>query len=97
MVMTYNFNRTDRNQKEIARGLRAIGYSVRFTHMVKKGFPDMVIGKHGFSLLVENKMPGEPLTPDEREFFDSWNGAAIIGESVEHIDAQFTKLFKIWS
>lgn len=91
--MSYKFNRVDGNQKEIARGLRAIGYSVRLTHMVKKGFPDMAIGRAGFTLLVENKMPGERLTLDEREFFDAWNGAAIIGESVEHIHEQFTKLF----
>ena len=88
--MTY-IRKVDLNQKEIVRGLRAMGYSVRHTHTVGKGFPDLAIGKFGVNLLVEVKREGEPLTLDEKEFFDAWQGYAIVGYDVLHIDACFQK------
>jgi hypothetical protein len=81
--------KVDRNQKGMVRGLRALGYSVRHTHIIGKGFPDIAIGKHGRTVLVEIKMEGESLTPDECTFFDEWNGAAIIGVTVEQVHAEF--------
>ena len=87
--MTYA-RRVDLNQAEIVRGLRALGYSVRHTHSIGKGFPDIVIGKHGNNLLVEIKQDeNEKLTHDELEFFASWQGAVMIGYSVEGIHAEF--------
>jgi len=70
-------------------GLRALGYSVRHTHIIGKGFPDIAIGKHGRTVLVEIKMEGEGLTPDEKVFFEEWSGAAIIGVTVEQVHAEF--------
>ena len=93
--MTYKFNRADGNQKEVVRGLRAMGYSVRMTHMVKKGFPDTVIGRAGFTLLVEIKQEGEPLTADEEEFFDIFKGAAIIGYNAGQINNEFNRMFEL--
>ena len=81
--------KVDLNQQEIVRELRAMGYSVRHTHIIGKGFPDIVIGKHGVSVLVEIKRAGEPLTHDEKEFFETWKGSAIIGMTAEQIDAEF--------
>ncbi len=89
--------KVDGNQREIVEGLRALGYSVRHTHIVGKGFPDLVVGKFGFTLLVEVKRAGEKLTPDEKDFFETWTGAAIIGTSVEHIHEQFTKILELKS
>lgn len=86
--------KVDRNQKEIVRGLRAIGYTVRHTHIIGQGFPDIVIGKHGYNLLVEVKMEGEPLTADEREFFETWQGYAVIGYSVEQINDEFLEMMQ---
>ena len=84
--------KVDLNQREIVRGLRALGYSVRHTHTIGKGFPDVAIGKHGRTVLVEIKRPGEELTPDERIFFEEWRGAAIIGVSVEQVNTEFMRM-----
>lgn len=86
-------SRTDRNQKDIVRELRSLGYSVRHTHTIRKGFPDIVIGKHGFNLLVEIKVEGEDLTPDEKEFFQLWNGMVIVGTSAVQIHNDFMKTY----
>ena len=90
--MTY-IRKVDANQKQIVMELRARFYSVRQTHIIGKGFPDIVIGKNGHNLFVEIKVPGERLTPDEREFFDTWNGTAIIGTSAEEIHPTFCDLY----
>lgn len=81
--------KVDLNQAEIVRGLRALGYTVRHTHTIGQGFPDLVIGKHGHNLLVEVKQPGEKLTADEIEFFNTWQGSVIIGMTVEQIHGEF--------
>lgn len=83
--------KVDLNQKEIVRELRAMGYSVRHTHIIGKGFPDIVIGGYGCNLLVEIKRPGEPLTSDEKDFFETWKGIAIIGYNAEQIHNEFLK------
>ena len=81
--------KVDLNQKEIVRGLRAIGYTVRHTHTIGKGFPDLVIGKSGYNMLVEVKQLGEKLTADEVEFFETWQGSVIVGVTVEQIHGEF--------
>jgi Holliday junction resolvase len=83
--------RIDGNQKQVVRELRAMGYSVRHTHQIGKGFPDIVIGRNGKTLLVEIKMEGEGLTNDEVEFFEIWKGGAIIGYNAEQIDKDFNE------
>lgn len=84
-----HIRKVDLNQKEIVEGLRALGFTVRHTHTVGRGFPDIVIGKYGKNLLVEIKQDGEPLTLDEKEFFDMWQGAVIIGTGIEQIQEEF--------
>ena len=81
--------KVDLNQRQIVRELRAMGFSVRHTHTIGQGFPDLVIGKGGVNLLVEVKREGEQLTADEKEFFASWNGYVIIGYSAEQIQQAF--------
>lgn len=85
--------KVDLNQKQIVRELRALGFSVRHTHTIGQGFPDLVIGMGGITMLVEVKQEGETLTPDEREFFDTWGGAVIIGYSTEQIAADFASYY----
>jgi hypothetical protein len=87
--------KVDLNQQEIVRELRALGYSVRHTHTIGKGFPDIVIGKYGRNLLVEIKREGEGLTPDEYEFFETWKGTAMVGRSAEEIHNQFMELLSV--
>ena len=81
--------RIDLNQQQIVAELRSLGYSVRHTHTIGHGFPDIAIGKNGITVLVEIKRPGEKLTPDEREFFEIWKGAAIVATSTEQVHEQF--------
>ena len=90
--MTY-IRKVDKNQKEIVRTLRALGYSVRHTHIIGKGFPDIVIGKFGMNLLVEIKQEGESLTEDEIKFFDEWRGNAMVGRSAEEIHEEFMRQY----
>jgi len=84
--------KVDLNQREIVQGLRALGYTVRHTYTIGKGFPDLVIAKYGINLLVEVKRPGEKLTADEIEFFETWKGAAVIGISAEQINTEFERI-----
>jgi len=43
--------RVDRNQPEIVEALREAGASVGHTHVVGKGFPDIVVGVQGLTLV----------------------------------------------
>lgn len=70
--------KADRNQPEVTAALRAAGWTVRPTHMVGQGYPDLNAAKHGVNLLVEVKMPGEKLSDDERKFHGSWDGPILI-------------------
>ena len=91
--MPYVKRKVDLNQKEIVQQLRALGYSVRHTHTIGKGFPDIAIGKNQFTALVEIKRPGETLTPDEKEFFQIWKGAAWVGYDALSIHETFEATF----
>ena len=62
-------DRIDGNQKEIVASLRKAGYYLYVTSAMKHGFPDlMVVSKSGITVLMELKMPGCHLTPDEEKF-----------------------------
>lgn len=80
--------RADANQSDIVKALRAIGASVTPTHTVGKGFPDLVVGFRGRTVLFEVKDPAQPaskrrLTPDQKVFHDEWNGEAYVVETEE--------------
>ena len=79
------YARTDSNQQQIIDELRAIGVSVRPTHQVGSGFPDLVVGFRGVTLLVEVKTPTGRLTPEQIFFFDDWRGAAMVAETAEDV------------
>ena len=73
--------KVDRNQPLVVEALRKAGWTVRHTHMIGKGWPDVVAAKQHINLLVEIKMPGEKLTPDEAAFWNQWPGPKIIAYS----------------
>lgn len=77
----------DLNQDAIVAELLACGCSVRKTHQLGGGFPDLAVGWRGRTLLVEVKQPGkeDDLTADEREFFAAWRGAAIVAYRAEDV------------
>lgn len=75
--------RIDANQNEIVKGLRHIGASVHITSAVGSGFPDLAVGYHGATWLLEckdgSKSPSRrTLTPDEQKFHSTWRGAAAV-------------------
>lgn len=66
--------KVDLNQPQIVAALRAAGWKVRHTHTIGQGFPDLCASVDGLNVLVEVKMPGEKLTPDEAVFWEEWPG-----------------------
>jgi hypothetical protein len=65
--------RTDANHAEIREGLRQCGRRVFDTSRLGQGFPDLlVLTASGRLVLLEVKMPGKGLTPDELQFFATW-------------------------
>jgi len=86
--MTRLAAKTDSNHKEIMEVFRDLGCTVFSTHMVGKGFPDMVVGHRCINLLVEVKdgslVPSKrKLTPDEQGFHELWRGTVNIVETVQ--------------
>lgn len=65
--MTRYRRRVDRNHAAIRDGLRKCGYRVFDCSRLGGGFPDLLVWKRRV-MLLEVKMPGEKLTPDEAEF-----------------------------
>jgi len=81
----------DNNQSEIVEILRARGFSVAHTHMVGKGFVDVVAGKWGLNFLCEIKDGSLPpskrvLTPQEQDFHNAWRGQICILENADDVE-----------
>jgi hypothetical protein len=79
--------RTDANHSAIGKALRAIGASVADTSRVGGGFPDLVVGYRGKTLLLEVKDGRKPpsarmLTDEQKRFATDWRGqwACVISE-----------------
>ena len=73
--------RRDGNEQAIVDALLAGGCSV--TRLSQKGVSDLLVGKHGVNYLMEVKEPKGDLTPDQVEFFNSWQGQTAIVRTVE--------------
>lgn len=71
--------KVDLNHKEVVNALRLAGASVYDTSRCGKGFPDIVVGYKGHTVLVEIKS-GEkkPFTPDQLQFMANWRGSAVV-------------------
>lgn len=85
--------RTDANQAEIIKTLRAVGCTVAVTSAVGNGFPDLVVGFKGASYLLEVKdgslSPSRrALTDAEQAFKDTWRGHyAVVNDKFEALRA----------
>lgn len=86
--MTYA--RIDANQPSIVKDLRQYpNITVRSVATIK-GFCDIVVGYNNRNYLYEIKDPDKPpsarkLTPDEKDFHDSWKGHIKIALTTEEI------------
>jgi hypothetical protein len=43
----------------------------------------LLVSRQGFTAVVECKLPGEKLTPDQRKFIGEWQGAFVIAYDPE--------------
>jgi hypothetical protein len=82
--------RTDANQTEIIEAFRKAGCTVRSVHMVGSGFPDLVVGFGGLSMLIEVKDGSKPpsaqkLTEDEQTFHNTWTGGVRLVRRLEDV------------
>ncbi len=74
--------RVDENHAAIVSLLRSFGCSVISTAGVGDGFPDVVVGFHGVTHLIEikdgEKSPSRRrLTDDEKEWHATWQGDPV--------------------
>ena len=80
--------KTDANQREIVNGLRHFGCTVEPLHVVGHGCPDLLIGHHGHTYLLEVKVAKGALTPDEMNWHEQWRGqVAVVRTLEEALDA----------
>jgi hypothetical protein len=87
--------RTDENQEQIVKALRAVGASVQSLAAVGHGVPDLLVGYQGKNILIEikdgNKTPSKrKLTDDQVKWHESWNGGAVA--VVDSVDAAWAAL-----
>lgn len=80
--------RIDENQPEIVQALEAIGCTVDSLAAVGGGVPDLLVGYHGFNLLIEVKNPDKrpsqrKLTPAQIEWHGAWAGQKSVIETVD--------------
>ena len=79
--------RRDKTHSPICDQLRAIGFSVLDLGNVGRGCPDALIGRHGFTLLVEFKTgseknyQGRATGLAQHEFAKNWKGCPVIRAS----------------
>lgn len=70
--------RTDANHVLITKIFRDLGCSVFSAHTIGMGFPDLVVGKDGKTILVEIKKDAKaPFTEAQEMFMKGWKGSAI--------------------
>ena len=88
--MAKHAQRVDVNQASIVKQLRELpGVDVAITHMVGKGFVDIIVGYRWQNFLIELKNPEvnpyeRRLTKDEQRFHDNWPGQVAVCETFQH-------------
>lgn len=87
----YKVRRVDKNQPQIVERFRFHGFSVGITSSLGNGFPDLVVAKQMRTFVVEIKDGSQPpskqkLTIMEEEFFNTWQGEAVIVKDIADVD-----------
>ena len=73
-----NYGNADRNQHAIVDALRKVGATVAITSGVGDGFPDLVVGAHGRTLLIEVKSGRALLNERESRWHREWKGRPVV-------------------
>jgi hypothetical protein len=78
----------DGNHKEITQALEKIGCSVYDASAVGGSFPDLVVGKHGITMLIEVKTPKGRLKEGQEKWHSEWKGhTCIVRSPMEAVEA----------
>jgi hypothetical protein len=72
------YGKPDSTQAEIVAAAKALGASVAVTTAVGRGFPDLIVGYRGQTLLVEVKSPTGALRPSQMAFRETWRGGPFV-------------------
>lgn len=94
------YGRVDATHKEFADAYRKMGCSFLSLSALGDGAPDGIVGYGGLSLLVEFKDGAKPksrqkLTPDQREFWDTWKGGVRLVNSLDAV-VESVEVLKRW-
>jgi len=69
--------RRDTNHAEIRDGLRQCGFSVFDAGSVGGSYPDLVVGAHGITFLMEVKAFGGKVSDGQSRFAANWRGGPV--------------------
>lgn len=79
---------SDPNQAAIVAALRKTGRTVEVISDVGGGVPDLLVGFHGRTYLLEVKAPGDDLSDDQVIWHAGWKGHAdVVRTEQQAIDA----------
>lgn len=82
-------SRIDKNQTEIIKDLRKLGYSVVSLSGVGGGCPDLLVAKLGITILVEVKSGNNQLKENQKDFFSGWAGICVLARTVDDVENYF--------
>jgi G:T-mismatch repair DNA endonuclease (very short patch repair protein) len=83
----YNAKR-DANEKRIVKELRALGFAVMLHDSKgRPGEPDLIVAKHGHTVLVEVKDKGGIISEAQKTFITYWcdYGEIIVARDTEDV------------
>lgn len=92
--MTYA-KKIDKNQQEIVKEFRKLGFTVYITSHVGRGFPDIMVGiNNTHTILVEIKSDSKAkFTDAQLEFMASWHGGPVVRiDSIEGVHNLYNML-----
>ncbi len=75
--------KVDGNHNEIVDGLRAYGLSVQSLASIGSGCPDIMVGGCRRTILMEIKVGGLRLNPDQATWHREWQGKVYVVNSLE--------------
>lgn len=92
--------RTDANHGEIVKALRQVGASVQDLSQVGGGCPDIAVGHHGLTLMLEIKdgakaPSARKLTPDQAIWHNNWQGHVAVVSSVDEAMDALNKAVRV--
>ncbi len=84
--------RRDTNHAEIRDGLRKCGFSVHDAGSAGGDLPDLIVGAHGLTFLVEIKGPRGKLSAGQLAFRNEWRGGPVL--TVHSLDEALLEIIK---